>query len=174
MRSQYANSQILRVFETLSRLNMQHETTRPHRFHRPAAVATRRHDKIFILDSWTELDISVRVQLFLALARLDVALKLVPRRVQFAQPVLERVASRRRMTREAMRVTECSVEFEDRWVQLREGRGRGIGGFDGRWREVRRHVVVKGAVMQPIDVLLHVASQSERRGGRSEEAEGSL
>lgn len=67
----------------------------PHRFHRPAAMVTCRHLEVLIPHPGSQFDISIRVQLLLALSRRDIALKLVPRRVQLAQAVLERVAAGR-------------------------------------------------------------------------------
>ena len=93
--------------------------TQTHGFHRSATVIARGDFELFIPHSRSQLDIPVRVQLFLPLSELDLLLKLVPRRVQRAQSVLERVPPCRGMTREAVRVPERAVEFEDRGVESR-------------------------------------------------------
>lgn len=127
---------------------------RTHRLHGPAALAARRHLEVGIVDALPKLDVAVRVELVLPRAALDLALKLVPGRVELAQAVLERVAAGRRVAREAVRVSERAVQLEDRGIERRERRVGRLLGLDGRGREVGRQVLGVGAVVQAVDILL--------------------
>jgi hypothetical protein len=65
--------------------------------------------EVLIPHARPQLDVSVRIQLLLPLSRLNLELKLVPRWVEFRQPVLKRVAADRGVARETVRVAERAV-----------------------------------------------------------------
>lgn len=125
-----------------------------HRLHRPSTLSTGRHLEVRIVDPLPKLNVTIRVELVLPRPALDLALELVPGRVELAEAVLERVAPCRGVAREAVRVAERAVQFEDGGVERGEGGVGRLFGLDGRGREVDRQVFGVGAVMQAVDVLL--------------------